>query len=120
MNSLAGTLARLGQDAITILRAAADTYAGGVRTAGTRSPISTTGSIQPAKPSDIQRLPEGVRSRETVAVFAPVPLRQADDRAGTVADRVQRADGRIYEVADVDEWNATAGYCKAICSRVEG
>lgn len=113
------TLARFSKP-ITVLRATADTFTNGVRTPGPKTQIATSAAVQPADPSEIQRLPEGFRTREAVAVWAPMQLNSADDRTGLVADQIQLSDGRVFEVAKPAEWFSEAGFCKAICTRREG
>lgn len=113
------TLARFSKP-ITVLRATIDTFTNGVRAPGAKTPIATSAAVQPAEPSDIQRLPEGVRSHEAVTVWAPILLNSANDRTGLVADQIQLSDGRTYEVARPAEWFSEAGFCKAVCTRLEG
>ncbi len=118
LSDLAGTIADFGEP-IVRLRAAPGTFAAGVRTAGAATETAATASVQPSKGSEIQRLPEGSRSRDTVTVYWPIDLRSADDRTGAVADLIRCADGSIYEVAAVEGWTI-AGFFKAICLRAEG
>lgn len=74
------------------------------------------GSIQPATPKELERLPEGDRHKETVAVFTATALRAGDEETGTAPDWLERH-GALYEVTSLDNWT-TEGFCHALAQRV--
>lgn len=74
--------------------------------------------VQPASGRDLQRLPEGQRTRETISIWCLVELRTATVPAGSGADRVRYGSG-VYEVERV-EWWQEGGFWKALAQRVEG
>lgn len=73
-------------------------------------------NVQPTSGRDLQRLPEGARSSETITVWSKTELRTATSNAP--ADRV-RYRGRIYEAQSLEDWSQLGGYFKAICAAVE-
>ncbi len=92
---------------------------------GTQSSTDTTftGSAQPASSRDIERLPEGERSKATIKVYAPTgTLRTVEQADSTLADRVVVASGSLagtYEVAQAQDYPAgPLPHCRAICTRM--
>lgn len=106
---------------VSIERREPDTYgADGVLVPGALTSIPLTGAVHmPAGPRELQRLPEGRRSRESRTVFSPVVLLSADEVTGRNADHVT-IDGRAFEVAAVENWIPLGGVCRAIVQKVEG
>lgn len=87
--------------------------------ATTPTVASTPGlaSVQPASGRDLQRLPEGERSGEVLAVWTTLELRTADAATGVLADRLAFR-GRVFEVVHVDAWQEAGGYVKALVMAV--
>lgn len=115
---LAGAIARLGGAPLAVTRGTAGTLAAGVFTAGATTQLTLTAMVQPVSGRDLLRLPEGLRTRELVAVFTPTALRTTDEHAGTPADRFTWQ-GRTYEVQLVEEWSHLGGYRRAVAAKVE-
>lgn len=120
MINLSNTLARLADQTITITRSNPDTYSGGVRVRGSTTTATARASVQPASGEDMKRLPEGTYTSDTIAVITSYPLRAASETAGTVADRVTTADGRVFEVGNVNKWQGVAGYSHALAVLIKG
>lgn len=77
----------------------------------------TEGSIQPATPRELERLPEEDRDRETVSIHTVFPLR-VGGRGTAKPDRITRADGSVYLVASVEPWeHLGCEYVKALAQR---
>ena len=75
-----------------------------------------SGVILPATDRQLERMPEGDRGSEVVAVYAQELL-----TAGTsllAPDEITR-NGRTYRVRQVQDWMATAGYCMALAVSVD-
>lgn len=118
--NLAGTIARLsGTPTATVTRGSAGTYIAGRLTPGalTTTPLAAV-NIQPASGRDLLRLPEGVRTRETIAIWTSAELRTADEATGTPADVVGYG-GASYQVELVEDWVGLGGFRKAIAAKVE-
>ena len=77
-----------------------------------------TGSIQPATPRELERLPEEDRDKETIAVYTAFPLRTGG-RGTARPDRLTRLkDGASYLVASVEPWgHLGCEYVKALAQR---
>lgn len=82
---------------------------GRVRDAGIPERFRARGGIQPAKPEDLQRVPEGQRDDAVIAVY-PVDfeLRTADPQAKQRADRIVPLEGHYagveFEIQSVSAW----------------
>lgn len=74
--------------------------------------LALTGVIQPATPRELERLPEGDRDRESIAVFAREPLSLGQGPEGSAPDVILWK-GQRYEVASVESW---PGYWRAIAT----
>jgi hypothetical protein len=120
MINLSNTLQRLADQTITITRSSPDTYSGGVRVRGATTTATARASVQPASGEDMKQLPEGTYYSDTIAVFTNYALRTVDEAAGTAADRVTTADGRVFEVANVKPWQNVAGYSHALAVKIKG
>lgn len=75
--------------------------------------IPVTGVILPATDKQLQRLPEGDRSMETIAVYARIKITPGSK--SNAPDRVTWR-GEIYEVKQVQDWMDTAGFCVALAA----
>lgn len=64
---------------------------------------SATGSIQPAAPGDLERLPEEDRGREAVSVWTRAKL-SSGGTGDAKPDRITRADGTAFLVVNVETW----------------
>lgn len=118
--NLAGTVRRLsGAPTATVTRGAAGTYTAGRLTPGATSttPLAVV-AVQPASGRDLLRLPEGLRTRETIAIWTSDELRTANETTGTPADVVGYG-GASYQVELVEDWAGLGGFRKAIAAKVE-
>lgn len=79
------------------------TYTSGRWSGGAIVDEEIRASVQPASGRDLLRLPEGLRTRDTVAILTDADLRTANETAGTKADRIV-VSGEEYEVVAVDDW----------------
>lgn len=88
----------------------------------TKDPTPTESSITdarvyPASREQVERLPEGMRTRETLAIHTASELRAAvTGDSGTPPDRIVRG-GVTYEVGSVAYWHH--GRYEAVLARVE-
>lgn len=73
-------------------------------------------AVLPAATEDIELLPEGMRSRESRAIWTHFALRTGHAN-GSLPDRVE-VQGVTYEVHAIRDFQAMAGYTKAIAVRV--
>lgn len=112
--NMASTIARLAQGRFTVSRPSGS-YVAGRWVEGTAETFEITASIQPATPKELQRLPEGDRVRDVIAIWTTTELRVAASPAAQ-ADRVTYA-GAVYEVQAVERWDLGA-YWKVLASRV--
>lgn len=116
---LTGTIRRLGMRSVVVTRRGAPTVTKGRVTPPTPTTYSVNANVQPLSGSELLRLPEGLRTRETVALWTDVDLRTADESAGVLADTVA-INGRTYEVELVEDWRFHGGYRRFIAAKVEG
>lgn len=86
-----------------------------VRRAPQRFPAD--GAWQPADGKVLQMLPEGVRSRETWAVWTDCQLLNADVQHQREPDILER-NGCEFEVMIVKDWFREGGYNKAVVVRL--
>lgn len=90
-------------------------------------------SVQPATPDEIQALPEGVRARETLALYTTTELRTATNpRLDAGEDPIPAASprgavpadlvivrGEVYEVVSIERWARIRPHYKAIAVRAD-
>ena len=109
------------QDLVTgiysVLRAAAPTIVNG-RPVVDPAPVTLQiqGVLQPASKADLQRLPEGRRTTDMRAFYAPVALFIASD---TNASDIITVGEDTYEVSEVEAWGSGMGsnYWRAVLLR---
>ncbi len=82
-----------------------------------------TGAVQPASSRDIERLPEGERSKATVKVYGvSASLQTVEQSDSTRADLVVVPSGPLagtYEVAQAQDYpTGPLPHCRAICTRM--
>jgi len=78
------------------------------------STISAVGSIQPASPDDMQRLPDSVRRRDAITVYSVTRI-SPDAYPDVVV-----WNGKKYQAQTSEDFgNYGAGYTKAICTLIE-
>jgi hypothetical protein len=113
---LASTITRLGGGPVTITRPGAPTLDAGRVVEGRSTVVTTQASVQPVSGRELLRLPEGLRTRELVAVYSPVELRTANATSGALADQVAYG-GATYEVQLVEDWSRLGGYWRGIAAK---
>lgn len=106
----------LASGTYTVTRYGAGSYSNGGATLGSSSTFTIRASVQPATGRELQRLPEGERVRDWLAIWTPTLLRTQE--GSSAPDRIS-IDGYTYEVAIVDDWMSEGGYCKAIAQRLD-
>lgn len=110
--SLADAIARFATP--HTVKRAGGAFVSGRWQAGAAEEIGIDASVQPATAKELERLPEGQRTRETLAVYTTTELRIA--APGQAADRLEH-DGVTYEVQSVEPWGV-GGYFKALAAKV--
>ena len=103
---------------VTLKRYAAGAYTNGRWAAGTATESTIIASIQPAKSSELERLPEGLRTKGVREVYTEIPLQTANEKTGVPADRIVW-DSEEWEVQVLDAHVLGIKHYKAICVRVE-
>lgn len=113
--NLAPAVASLAFDAITIERRVGS-YVNGVWTPSV-SPTSLPirASIQPINGRDIERLPEGRRSKAAIAIYTTTPLLLDDVATSQMADVITWR-GKRWQVDHVESWD-TFGYVRALATQ---
>jgi hypothetical protein len=83
--------------------AAGGSYPGGRWSGVGTSDEDILASVQPVSGRDLLRLPEGLRTRDTLAIITDDDLRTANETSGVEADRLV-VNGEEWEVVAVDDW----------------
>ena len=101
-----------------VTRSAPDTYdADGKIVVTAPSTVNVTASVHRATGRDLERLPEGMRARETIKVFTTEALYTQDE---THKPDVITAVGYDWEVVNVDAWGSLGGgYWRCLCTKVQ-
>jgi hypothetical protein len=100
----------------TLKRRGAGGYVKGVYSGGTVTTSTIPVVFWPASAREIERLPEGLRTREVIGIAAKIRLMVAEDTTGTQAD-VLTVEGRDYEIQKASAYISQAGYCHALAVR---
>lgn len=109
-------------DSIDITRFAAGSRVKGRYVKG--APTVTLGvfvSVQPAKPNEVLRLPEGQRTKEMLTIFSDpsIQLSPVKENGNISADRINWK-GQDYEVAKVEDWTGKdIGHFKSLVVRID-
>ena len=104
---------------LTVTRASAGNYPGGRFVDGGSTTLTVRASVQPAKSSEVQRLPEGLRGKGTRTIFCTTELKAQNETDGTPADLVE-VNGELWEVQIIDFWGDHASgmrHWKAVAVR---
>ncbi len=71
-------------------------------------------NVQPVSMSELTTLPDGIRRSKNIKAISKVQIRTADDKEGTLADRIFYK-GEWYECTGADIWgNTPVGQTEAI------
>ncbi len=102
---------------ITVIRREPGGYVDGRTVPGAEVRIEgVEAAVLPAGTEDIELLPEGMRSTESKAIWTHFALRTGHAH-GSLPDRIE-LQGVTYEVHAIRDFQAMAGYTKAIAVRV--
>ena len=122
--SLADAITALASDVYAVTRPApGGSYVDGrwVPAAGGET-FDVPAVIEHISPLDLQRLPEGERSSDWIAVIVPVQLQTSDREAGRLSDRIT-VDGVDYELEMADAWRmpgvAVPDFCRALARKIK-
>lgn len=99
-----------------VTRRGASGYSQGRATAPTTSTLRAKGSFQPMSGRELERLPEGMRSRELRVLYTATRLQGSGPghEPDTLADG-----GETWEVQTVEPWVALGGYYRVVLAKVE-
>ena len=104
---------------VEVERSSSVRYTDGRAGTSTSHRIRIRASVQPARPVDLEFMPEEMRTRAAVRIYAAKALRVSDDERGQKADRVLYQ-GEWYEVVKCDRWGPDLlAHHKAIAVRVD-
>lgn len=107
---------------VTRRRRAAGSYVAGLWVDGAPTDADIVASVQPASGRDLLRLPEGLRTRSTVAVITDDDLQTANETNEQTADRIVHL-GEEWEVVTVEVWAMGAvdqlGHRDCLAQRVD-
>lgn len=74
--------------------------------------------VVPGAGKFVERLPEGLRTREAIRVYTTTQLQSADDPGGAPPDLIDWQ-GKTYEVQIIEDWTAHGGAFKVLALKVE-
>jgi hypothetical protein len=113
--NLAGTIKRLKTGTYTATRRTPTARVNGVAQPPTSNAFKITANIQPSSGAQLQRLPEGLRTSETITIWTPTELHvQQRDR---LPDLVEY-NGKIFEVQHVKDWQENGNFFECVAVRV--
>lgn len=115
MLDVSSAIAMLATGTYPVTRTAAGTYVGGSYVPGATVSLTVEAVVVPASGRQLERLPEGQRSKDTIAIYSPTELRTASVD-GPPADRLTWQ-GASYEVQSVKPWNEAGGFFEALAVR---
>ena len=84
---------------------------------GGAATVAGAGIFQPASGEEVERLPEGRRSRKVMTLWTALELR-AVEADGPPSDKV-KIDGDIYDVDLKADWDPAGGFARYIITRVD-
>lgn len=100
----------------TVTRQSASAYGDdGVLDAPTTSTVTIRACVQPVTGRELQRLPEGLRTRELLSVWTATQL--FTQGAGQDPDLLD-IDGDTWEVQTVERWDTLGAYWKVVVAKV--
>jgi len=118
MEDLSDVIALLGSGTYTVTRpSAATSLVDGRRVAPATTTFTVVASVQPSSGRSIDRLPEGLRARESMDVWTATKLQPASPETGLEGDRIA-IDGSVYEVQIVHDWQKHGSFCRATAVKV--
>jgi hypothetical protein len=116
VDDLSDAIALLATGSYTVTRATtATTFTAGVRNPPTTSTFEAEGAVFPASPRDLERLPEGLRNNESIAMITAAELRGLLN--GKEPDTIEYL-GEQYQVQTVFRYVPSGNFYKAIAQKV--
>ena len=115
--NLTGLIGSLPTTTVLLTRRGTGTYTKGVFSGGSTTTEQIRAIYWPAGPKEIDRLPDGIRTREAIGIASGKALLPADHATNQQADIITIG-GASYEVQALDNYVSQAGICKAIATRV--
>ncbi len=103
---------------VTLRQFAAGTYTAGRWVPGASTDSTIVASVQPAKPAELQHLPEGDRTRGAVKFYTESTLQAGDESQGLQPDEITW-DGEQWEVLHVWPWVPGITHHKGLALRVD-
>jgi len=86
------------------------------RVSETTEILPMSGVIAPATPRQLERLAEGDRSAEIIAVYSLTTLTPGTEQ---LAPDLVEWRGRMYRVISLDDFHDYGGWCVALCAAVD-
>lgn len=114
-DDLSDVIDELANGSFVVTRKGPTTYVGGHRQAPTSSTFEMIALITPASGRTLMRLPEGLRTIETLDIYTKTELFTA--RATGEPDLVTY-NGQQYQVQEVDRWQPSGNFFRAIATKV--
>lgn len=116
------TIPEIAEHFVTVVRRrrSAGAYVSGLWVDGpSESEANIKASVQPATQRDLLRLPEGLRTRATVAVITDDDLRTANETLRLEADRIVHL-GEEWEIVQIDDWSMPQlGHKDCLAQRID-
>lgn len=94
---------------ITRRRRGSPTWSNGRSTAAAATDTAIAGVFHPLTGRDLERLPEGIRSRARYRLITTADVRTVDRSGGLPPDQIVHA-GHTYEANSDAEWNPHGGF----------
>jgi hypothetical protein len=118
-DDLSDAVAMLASGSYTVTRPVAASLVDGWAVPGLSAvqTFAIVASVQPASGRDVERLPEGLRDRETMALFTATELRVAVPASGLPGDRLE-VDGFTFEVHAHERWAALGNFHRYVILKV--
>lgn len=98
----------LGRVNLTLTRRAAGTRTNGLWVPGAATTSTIQGSVQPMNGRARERLPEGLRTRQTQTLYTTAQLQPLSITGKQGCDLITTPDGRVHEVDVLSDWSAHA------------
>lgn len=116
VDDLSDVIESLATGDYTVTRFAATTTDGhGRRVAPASSTFEVRGVVYPVIGRSLDRLPEGLRSHETVALVTETELKSLELTSEPDLVTIQ---GAQYQVAVLERWKPSGNFYRAFCTRV--
>jgi len=106
-----------GTYTVSRISAGSSTYVAGRRQAGSTSTFSIPAVVVPLSGMDLQRLPEGFQSQQTIAIYTTVELKTASSDTAQDADQLNYQ-GQQYQIENVEHWES-GNFWKSIAQRIQ-